>query len=656
MSFEEIETEWITLSDGTQLAARIWLPQTARDTAVPAVLEYLPYRRRDGTAARDESVYPVFAATGIAGVRVDLRGTGDSSGHFDDEYSETELSDAEAVIAWIAEQPWCNGNVGMMGISWGGFNALQVAARQPPALKAVISIASTVDRFADDIHFKGGALMSANLYWATQMLGRAARAPDARVVGENWRNIWLDRLNNLPALIEPWLTHQRRDTYWRHGSISEDFGAVNAKALMVAGWADGYRNAPWDARAGLGDGARSITGPWVHLYPHFATPEPRLDFLGEAEKWWKRWLLGEDTGVENLPAHRLWLSEAVRPDGTRDKDPGQWIAIDQTDPTERMFYLTPGRLSENAPSEKTELTIKTPLDCGADGGEFFTQGGRADLPGDQRRDDGFSVCFETPAQDAPLDIIGRPSVRMRVSLDAPIGTLVARLLDVHPDGTSHRISLGILNLSHRHGSDDPEPMIPGQAEDITLTLDATAYRIRSGHRLRLALSTAYFPMILPPPTDVTATITLDGTAALHLPYHVFRAIDLPETDAPIPSYPYSSPPSENRQIHRDRSADRTTVIVTSDTGRTRHPAHGMEWQETRRSEWSITRGDPLSIAGTEQYDGLRCRDGIETSELATASIKATPTEWVVETAIEAQQDGDQVFKRDWSFRIPRDHM
>ena len=220
---EVIETEWIELPDGARLAARIWLPATARREPVPAILEFLPYRRRDVTAPRDESVYPAFAARGIAGIRVDMRGTGDSDGLFDDEYSETELADAETVIAWIAEQTWCSGSVGMMGISWGGFNALQVAARRPPALKAVISIASTVDRFADDIHYKGGCHLSAQLNWSTTMLGNIARPPDAAVVGPRWREMWRDRLEAIEPLIDIWLRHQRRDAYWKHGSICEDF-------------------------------------------------------------------------------------------------------------------------------------------------------------------------------------------------------------------------------------------------------------------------------------------------------------------------------------------------------------------------------------------------------------------------------------------------
>ncbi|ABD56731.1 CocE/NonD family hydrolase [Jannaschia sp. CCS1] len=647
-TFDDIPTVWIPMPDGVRLAARVWLPKGPS----AAVLEYLPYRRRDGTSLRDASVYPEFARMGLAGVRVDIRGTGDSEGHFDDEYSEQELSDGEEVIRWIAAQPWCDGNVGMMGISWGGFNALQLAARNPPALKAVISIASTVDRFADDIHFKGGAHLSANLYWATQMLSRAAMPPDAAVVGEGWRTQWKDRLAHLPALIFPWMAHQRRDDYWKHGSICEDFGAVEAPAMMIAGWADGYRNTPWDAREGIGNEARSITGPWVHLYPHFAVPEPRLDFVGEAARWWGRWLQDKDTGAEALPDHRLYLSEAVRPDQTRAHDPGRWIEITQGEETETVLRLSPGTLGATGSGQ---VTVRTPLDCGTDAGEFFTQGADTDLPDDQRADDGMSVCFETAPLTTPLDIIGRPTLHVPVTIDAPQGTLIARLVDVHPDGTSHRISLGVLNLSHRNGSESPAAMTPGRVEEVRVILDATAYRIRPGHRLRLAISTAYFPMIVPPPTDVTATLSLD-TAALHLPSTPYTEINLPQAGQDTrPTFP-TTPGSVARRVNRDRASGTTSVTIESDSGTTTHPDYGIAWRDVRRSDYTITRGDPLSYRAVEVSTHERTRDGILTRVIATGRLRATETDWIIDARIEATEDDQPFFSRDWSRTIARDHM
>lgn len=647
-TFKDIPTVWIPMPDGVRLAARLWLPEGPAS----AVLEYLPYRRRDGTSLRDAATYPAFAKLGLAGVRVDIRGTGDSEGHFDDEYSEQELSDGEAVIAWIAAQPWCDGNVGMMGISWGGFNALQLAARNPPALKAVISIASTVDRFADDIHFKGGAHLSANLYWATQMLSRAAMPPDEAVVGASWRETWLDRLAHLPALMPQWMRHQRRDAYWQHGSICEDFSAVQIPALMIAGWADGYRNTPWDARAGLGDTARSITGPWVHLYPHIAGPGPRLDFIGEAARWWGQHLQTRDTGADALPAHRLYLAEAVRPDQTRTQDPGRWIEIAQGDTTDTILRLSPGTLGAQGGGT---ATVRTPLDCGTDGGEFFTQGADTDLPGDQRADDGLSTCFETGPLDAPLDIIGRPSLRVPVAIDAAQGTLIARLIDVHPDGSAHRISLGVLNLSHRLGSESPAAMTPGRAEEGRVILDAVAYRIQPGHRLRLAVSTAYFPMILPSPTDVTATLSLD-TAALRLPTAPYAEIALPEAGPDSrPTFP-STPSSAARRVTRDRASGTTTVTIDSDTGTTTHPDYGIAWRDIRRSDYTITRGDPLSYRAVEVSTHERTRDGLLSRVVATGTLRATATDWILTARIEATENDQPVFTRDWSQTIARDHM
>src|SRR5690606_21990308 len=325
-TFHVIENEWITLKDGTRLAARIWMPDNAPAVPAPAVLEILPYRKRNGTAPRDESTYPIFAAAGIVGVRVDIRGCGESEGVIDGEYTPRELSDAVEVIEWIAAQPWSNGSVGMMGISWGGFNSLQVAALKPPALKAVISIASTVDRYNDDIHYKNGAHLSAQASWAATMGAYQSRAPDPEIVGDRWLGMWLERLENEPFFMEEWLKHQRRDAFWEHGSICEDFDGFEVPALVIAGWADGYRNTPLKAVEGLGPKAKALIGPWIHKYPHFAWPKPRMDFHAEAIAWWNHWLCGEENGAENWPQVRAYILDGPKPSLRREFDPGAWVA------------------------------------------------------------------------------------------------------------------------------------------------------------------------------------------------------------------------------------------------------------------------------------------------------------------------------------------
>ncbi|MCX6363265.1 MAG: CocE/NonD family hydrolase, partial [Actinobacteria bacterium] len=187
----QIDYAWIELQDGTLLAARIWLPDDAAADPVPGILEAVPYRLSDGMAMRDVLIYPWWAARGYACVRVDLRGSGESDGVLEDEYAPQEQEDLLEVIAWIARQPWCNGAVGMTGISWGGFNSLQLAARRPPALKAIITLMSTDDRYADDVHYKGGCLMGTDLlHWSSCMLHWQCQPPHEVATGERWRDLW----------------------------------------------------------------------------------------------------------------------------------------------------------------------------------------------------------------------------------------------------------------------------------------------------------------------------------------------------------------------------------------------------------------------------------------------------------------------------------
>ena len=286
---------WIPLPDGRRLAARMWQPAGAGP--FPVILEYLPYRKRDGTAPRDATTHPVFAAHGYACVRVDITGSGDSDGRFDDEYSEQELSDGEAVLEWIAQQPWSTGKVGMIGISWGGFNGLQMAYRRPEALKAVVSVASTVDRYADDIHYMGGCLLSDNKNWASQMFAYMTRPLDPKL-RPDWRAEWLGRINDLPFMAADWLRHQTRDAFWKHGSVCEDWSAIQAPVLAITGWADAYVNAPPALAAKMtGAPAKALMGPWEHRYAHISQIEA-ADFHGEVLRWFDQYLKGEDAGAE----------------------------------------------------------------------------------------------------------------------------------------------------------------------------------------------------------------------------------------------------------------------------------------------------------------------------------------------------------------------
>ena len=315
-----------------------------RGTRVPAILEYLPYRKDDATAAEDASRHPYFAAHGFAGVRVDLRGTGDSDGVCLGEYLAQEQADALEVLAWLEGQPWCTGAVGMIGYSWGGFNGLQVAALRPPQLKAVVTLYSTDDRYADDCHYAGGCLLGGDmLKWASWMLAFNARPADPAIVGPGWRESWLKRLDSTPPYLDDWVAHQRRDEFWRHGSVAEEYSAIEVPVLVVGGWADAYTNAVPRLLEKLPGPRRGIIGPWGHVFPERGVPGPAIGFLQECVRWFEQWLLGTDTGVMDEPLLRAWIQESLPPAEFYAERPGRWVSEPSWPPRERSLHRVRAR-------------------------------------------------------------------------------------------------------------------------------------------------------------------------------------------------------------------------------------------------------------------------------------------------------------------------
>ncbi|GGL73234.1 CocE/NonD family hydrolase [Wenxinia marina] len=648
----------IEMPDGTRLSARLWLPQDAGADPVPLILEHLPYRKRDGTIARDELTHPYLAGHGYACLRVDMRGNGDSEGLMADEYTPQELQDACDVIAWARAQPWCSGTAGMMGISWGGFNSLQVAALRPEGLKAVISICSTADRFADDIHYKGGCQLGENLGWASQMLAYSSRPPDPEIVGDGWRETWLHRLENQPFLLEEWLSHQRRDAYWRHGSVCEDWSAIEAAVLTVGGWHDGYRNTPANLVSNLKAPVKGIVGPWIHKYPHFAGPEPAIGFLQEALRWWDRWLKGIETGVEDDPAMRLWLMDGIQPRAWLDERPGRWIAEAEW-PSPRIpaevFHLTQeGLTTHDGPLDRR---VSSPADCGQATGEYFPFAYGPELPLDQRPDDALSVCFDGPLAPEPTDIVGAPVVRLRLAADAPQAQVAVRLTGVFPDGTSALISYGFLNLAHRDGPAEPVPLVPDEEVEVTVTLDQCAYRLPAGHRLRVAISTAYWPFLWPSPEPVELSLR---AGRLELPVRPLSNgpewhFEPPEA-APAWDAEEETPGRCTRRREVDLATGESVMTVTNDTGHLRDRAHCLATRGRSEERWTIRPSAPTSARAemrwTEEMDrgDWRVRTECETA------LRADETHWHLTATLKAFEGDEEVFAKAWDRRIARDNM
>ncbi len=649
----ETQDMGIVMPDGCRLSARVWMPEDAGSEPVPAVLEHLPYRKRDGTTARDALSHPWMAARGYAMVRVDMRGNGDSEGLMADEYTQQELDDAVAVINWLAEQPWCNGNVGMQGISWGGFNSLQVAAMQPAPLKAVITLCSTVDRYADDIHYKGGCLLNENFGWGSTMWAYSSRAPDPALRPDDWREIWLERLENEPFLAAEWLKHQRRDAYWKHGSVCEDFDAIKAKVLAVGGWGDAYKNAVPQLVEKVG--AKGIVGPWVHKYPHFAVPEPRIGFLQEAQRWWDKWLKGIETGVEADAPYRAYVMDGLRPKPWYDVRPGRWSA--RRGPATDHAQMGFGAQGTLGKAGAFETRVASPAHCGLASGEYCAIWLGPELPGEQRGDDAFSACFTgTPLQD-DLEIIGAPKVRLKLSCDKPQGQICVRLNHIHPDGASARISYGVLNLSHRMSHEHPEPMVPGQVEQIELTLDHIAYKLPKGHRLSVAVSSAYWPLLWPSPE--AAELTLSG-GVLDLPLSPAGQGDEcsfePADSAPPWQIEELRAGSNARKFEHDMVTGVISLIIEDDFGKRRDSDHGLVSGGCARERWSIHPDDPLSASAQTHWTEEMEREGLALRTETYATMRSDAENFYLTGRLEVYENNVLIYERDVTETVLRDML
>lgn len=662
----EIENTWITLSDGCRIAARLWLPKTADQEPVPAILEYIPYRKRDFMRSRDEPIHRYFAAEGFASVRVDLRGTGDSEGVLQDEYSPQEHDDALEIINWIVQQPWCSGSVGMMGISWGGFNALQIAALRPPPLKAIITLCSTDDRYADDVHYMGGCLLNENMQWGSILTLYSALPPDPEIVGERWKAMWRERLENLEPFPAIWMRHQWRDTYWKHGSVCEDYSTIQCPVYLIGGWADGYSNAIPRLMAHLSCPKKGLIGPWAHTFPHDGVPGPAIGFLQEAVRWWTHWLYGKDTGIMDEPVFRVWMQESQPPLPHYAERPGRWIA-EAIWPSPRIqehrWFLEPGHLSPMA-EKPTELSFSSPQTTGMRAGEWCGFGAEGEMPRDQRPDDGGSLVFDSDPLSERLEVFGAPIIYLDLCTNQPVAMIAARLGEVSPDGSVLRVSYGLLNLTHRHSHEAPEPLQPGVWYRVEVKLNDFAHAFPAGSRIRLSISTSYWPIAWPSPIPVTLTVR-SGTSSLMLPFRPpqnedakLRPFELPEA-APGTSHKKLRQLPMRRRIEIDLATTETVYTLRSDGGEfdgaslARIEEINLDLGYSLFKRFRILEKDPLSAQTEFAQTAIMKRQNWSIRLECRTRLTSTRETFQFGGELEAYEGGTLFKRQDWALAIPR---
>ncbi len=651
LAVKVVDTVWITMPDGMRLATTLWLPVT--DAKVPVVVELIPYRRRDGTVFRDVELHPYLAGNGVAYVRVDLRGSGDSDGLLRDEYTQQEQADCCFVIDWLSKQDWCNGSVGMCGISWGGFNALQVAALQPPALKAIITLCASDDRHSDDVHYMGGAMLTENISWSNVMMSMNALPPDPRA-RDDWREVWQARLEANSCWAERWITHATRDGYWQQGSVSQDYSKVKIPVLAGAGWDDSYSNFVMRLLENLSGPRLGILGPWSHAFPCRGAPGPHIGWLQECLRWWKHWLGGEATGIMDEPMLRVWVSGQEEPAASYEVHQGRWVG-ERVWPSgnvrKRTLYLSDGLLGDAAGGEVS--TVKSPATAGIECGRWGGYGGGApDLPLDQRREDARALCFDTVPLDAPLTLIGGPVLQVDLVSDQPLGHLIARLCVVAPDGTSSLACYGVLNLARRNGMDRNDPMPVVEAVRVRLRLDDLARDVPAGYRLRLAISNQHWPILWPQPSLATYAIS---NGVLTLPVHQGdEAVTWqPPENAPSLVTETLSPSESSRVISHDVGRGEVKVTLREHAGATLIVDRGIAVFDGSNEIYTIHADDPLCASMTSETLTGTKSGPVDASVLARTSLSADATHFNLSWLVETRDHGEIIHRMEGSKRLPR---
>ena len=530
----EIREVAITMPDGVRLAATLYLPPDAGTVQVPVVLEYLPYRK-DDSAGRNLELNSYLTRRGIAGARVDIRGTGNSEGELPEgEYTEQEQRDAETVIAWLADQPWCTGSVGMWGISWGGFNSIQIAMRQPPppALKAIIAVEASDDMFHDDVHYIDGLL---HLDEYSVMIDQLNMLPPSPAYPLD-EDVLARRFDSEPWLLA-WLGQQQDGPYWLRHSLRTDYSRLTIPAFLITGWWDGYRDSVFRMTRNAHAPVRALIGPWNHTWPHQAVPGPPVEWRAHAVRWWEHWLKGIDTGMLAEPMAEVYVQTWRPPDPDLTELPGHWRSEDALPPARTRYdvlYCGPGRTLADEPGPPESQQLRYVPSAGVEAGHWW-----GELTVDQRGADAYSLTFDSAPLAEDLEILGFCQVDIHGGADASPLNWFARLSDVAPDGTTTLVAGG--GRSDRPDAlRDPARPIPGpggagtepQPDWLPLQLHACSWVFSRGHRIRLAISNAMWPMIWPTPHPATATVRL-GQTGTRLALPVVPATGPKELPAPV---------------------------------------------------------------------------------------------------------------------------
>jgi len=676
----DVETRFdvrIPTRDGLELSANIWLPRGVDRS--PAIIEMIPYGKDTWRFNEDASRGAYLASRGYVLCRVDVRGTGSSQGVARDEYTAEETRDGYDAVEWLAAQPWCSGAVGMWGISYGGFTAIQVAALRPPHLRAIVPMYATDDRYTDDVHYVGGCPTISELaQYAVSQVGMNAMPPrpaywqrdtvDHRQA--DWRDRWRTRLDETPPWPIEWLRRQTDGPYWRQGSLAPDYDAIEAAVLHIAGWMDGYTDAAFRMLERCAAPCKVLVGNWVHAFPHDAYPGPNLDWLHEMVRFFDHWLKGIDNGVMAEPSLVWFRREYTEPEPFPATMAGEWqaSAAAPSGLTSALELSLADRGALDLPSPDTGGGNESSGDAyafnyrptlGTRAGATWGAGWPpAGLARDLRPDEALGLAYTTGQLPEPLDVLGFPKVVLHLRSSASRGAIVVRLTDVAPDGTSSLVSHGVLNLTHRLSHADPEPIPAGTTIEVQVPLKATGYRFLTGHRVRVSIAGGYWPVLWPSPGPASYEILHGPASPSRL---VLPRLEAGHPAAAVPAFKTTPPDLESAgtgsedppvwQVIEDVMAGSSTVVI-ADGGTTVLP-DGSALYSAECLEATARDDDPAAVSFHSDVVYRLDQDGHHVEIGAAQRQSSSIDTFEISIDLHVELDGEPFFERRWAKSIPR---
>lgn len=657
-----LENLYLRMPDGVRLNAFLYLPKNlSASQKIPGTLNTTPYRYNP----RNDSH---FARNGYASIFVDVRGSGGSEGFPTDEYSVQEHQDSAHVIDWLSKQPWCNGNIGMYGGSYSAFNSVWVAAAlKPPALKAIYAVCGTDNRYTDDIHFPGGAMLMVDNSWALGMLTSNCMpaAPDFDMNSKQSLDRW-----ETPPWLQGFLHHQLDGPYWRHGSLAPDYERLTIPTFLIGGYLNIYQNfVPRIMKYSKNAIIKGILGPWHHSLEE---PGPKIDIDGVLMlSWFDKWLKGKDTGILKEPRVSFYMPRWQRQSFRYTGDiPGEWRHLNDWpetvyEPSERLFlrpdpeHPTGKALAmEPAPGQGGRLTDQTgPASAlklryypgtGGSGQSFGPTPGEGYYGIDHRAEDAWGLTFDTPPLREPVEILGFTKARLFVSSTAPVAVWIVRLCDVAPDGTSYLVGRGYLNGTHRRSHTNPEPLVPGEVYEIEVEMMCTGYKFEPGHRMRIVVTNADFPVLWPTPYKMVTTLYTGGDRASHidlpvLPKMSYLSATIPPLDESLRRRPRRMQSEEQReswfQVNRDFDKGVTTAQLNL-------------W--TDKITCRVRDDDPAS-ASLETKGANSVETGNRRIEVRSeGSLRTTEDSFLLNMRVALLENDKEVRSREWKDKIKRE--